>query len=261
LPPLGEKYPLAKLPFIRGIINLIEMMSLGVKTLNYSADIAMEEEEPKKTKKEKQKSDGWQLGLTLILSLVFAILLFKLIPLALTQYLLNKDIIKGSFAFNLVDGIIRLAIFLLYIWIISLFKDMYRVFQYHAAEHMSVACNEQGKKLTVDNVKKCSRFHPRCGTSFIIFVMIITIFVFSLVPYTLPFWQKFLYRFLLLPFIVSISYELLRVSANHTDKWWLQPVILPGLWTQRITTKEPTDDIVEVGIAALSPLVKESSSI
>jgi len=239
---LKKRSAFQKLPLVRGVVTLIQMMVTGFKALTWSADQQLDKHE--KIKKS-------ELTFSVILSLVFGILLFIALPLYLT-----KLVHHGSgVIFNVIDGIIRVAVFLLYIFAISFLKDVKRLFQYHGAEHMSIHCLEANKKLTVGNVKKFSPLHPRCGTSFIIMVLIVSIFVFSLVV-TENFLVKLLSRVILLPVIAGLSYELLKVTAKYQGNMFMKALSQPGLWLQKITTRQPEDRMIEVALRALKNGIK-----
>ena len=239
------KFKSSKIPFIRGIINLIETLYIGIKTLNYSAEMQM-------NKKEK-KSSSSMMVFSLIFALVFALFLFKFMPLYLTRFI-DKFLNMNSILFNLLDGIIKISIFILYIHIISKMSDIKKVFQYHGAEHKAVNCYESGLKLNVKNVKKFSTVHKRCGTTFILLVLTVSIIVYMFIPKTLPFSMNLLLRILLLPFIASISYELLRLNARY-DNMITGTLVTPGLLLQKMTTKEPNDKQINVAIKAINAVL------
>lgn len=226
--------------FIRGIIGLGYTLYDGVKALIWSANQNLEEEE---------KLESKEIIITIIVSLLMAIVFFIGLPFGLAKLTPYE-----GFWFNLIDGIIRVAIFVVYLAIMSSTKEGKRLFQYHGAEHKSIACLEANKKLTIENVKKYSRFHPRCGTSFIFIVLILSIILFSLING--PWWVKLLSRILLLPVIAGLSYEILKFSAKYRNNFILKIFIAPGLWLQRLTTKEPSDKQIEVGITALKSVLK-----
>ena len=161
---------------------------------------------------------------------------------------------QATLTFNLIDGLIRLALFLGYVWIISYFHEIHRIFQYHGAEHKTIYCHEQKKELTVENVRQCSRFHPRCGTTFLFIILLLSIAVFSFI--TGPWWVKLGGRLLLLPVISGLGYELIKLSGKHSQNLFVKVFIAPGLWLQRITTKEPSDRQLEVGIASLKAVLE-----
>ncbi len=232
----------SKIPFLRGIINLFTMLILGIKTLNLSARIALEEE--------KEEGEG-KLIISLAISLIFAILLFKFLPLAITTFIDNK-VGLNSFLFNGIDGSIRFLILIIYLVSISKIKDIQRVFQYHGAEHKVVNCFEAKKELTVKNVQSFTTVHKRCGTTFVFLVFLISFLVYLFIPKSFSFLEKLMLRIALLPIIASLSYEFLRLGARYD---FLKVLINPGLWIQKLTTREPTDDQVEVAIASLKAVL------
>ena len=246
---LSEKTKFFKLPIIRGFLMLISALVLGIKALNFSANVALEEEE--------EEVSDWHIYLTIIVAFGIGILFFFLLPLYLTK-LMN---FKSYFMFNLVDGVIRIVFFLIYLAFISFFKDIKRVFQYHGAEHKVIYAYEKGEDLKVENAKKFTTLHPRCGTSFLIIVFIISIFVFSLIPKTSPFWIKALSRVVLIPLIAGISYEALKLSDKFKDNFLVKLLILPGLWLQKITTKEPDESQIEVALAALNEVLTSEKEV
>jgi uncharacterized protein YqhQ len=237
---------------IRGFAVLIQSMVLGLRTLNFSINVSMKDlEEKEKPKKAKKESSAFPVALSMILGVAVAILLFILIPLWLTSWLRGYiPAIHNWVVFNLVDGLIRVIIFLSYIILISFMKDIRRVFQYHGAEHKVVHTWEAAEELTVENARRKSTQHPRCGTSFLMFVMVISIIVFSIFKLN-AFWAIFLSRLVLIPVVSGLSYELIRFSAPRYQKGFFRSIVLPGLALQRITTKEPSDDQLEVAIQAL----------
>lgn len=240
-----------KLPIVRGFYNLVDMLVIGMKTLMWSANQAAEEEGEKITKKE--------MIYTVLISFLIAILFFVALPYFLTFIIGFKEE-SNPFLFNFIDGIIRILIFLAYILGISFLKDVKRLFQYHGAEHMAVHCYENNKKLTIENIKKFPTLHPRCGTSFIMIVLIISILVFSILPpivlYLFPGFANFSIifrkiilfslRISLIPLIAGVSYELLKLSDKFKDSFMMNVFIQPGLWFQKITTKKPNKRQIEV---------------
>ena len=263
LAKVSEKYPIFKYPVFRGVGVLGQAMWLGMKSLKFSADVALEDEqakeekseEPRKAKKDgKEKKSGempgWLMAVNLAFSIGFFIFLYKLVPLYLTT-LLGKSypVLEGRILFNLVDGIIRIALFLGFLYLISRWKDVRRVFEYHGAEHKVVFNFESGEPLTVANAQKFVTFHPRCGTSFLMVVMVVAIVVYTLVPAD-TFLMKFLARIALLPVIAGLSYEAIRFAAKRR-KSLMAVMTTPGLWLQRITTQPPSDDQTAVAINAL----------
>jgi uncharacterized protein YqhQ len=278
----SEKYKVLGWPVIRGVGTLGQAMSLGIKTLRFSANQALiDEAEPassgaesrsfvaessssgnEKNKNDESKNEavkeetksseisGWMMTLNVIFSIAFFIFLYKFIPLVITtQIQEHSSWLSGNIAFNLVDGVIRLAIFLTFLVLISRMEDIRRVFQYHGAEHKVVFNYESGKPVDVPTSQAFTTFHPRCGTSFLMVVMLISIVVYSLIPVE-GFALRFLMRILLLPVIAGISYEVIRFAAKHQGTLW-SSMVLPGLWLQRITTKDPADDQVEISIQSL----------
>lgn len=236
--PLTRKNILLRIPIIRGFVELVDMLVIGIKALTYSAEVSAGEDE---------KLTKGEVAITFVLATLFTILLFVALPLFIA-----KLFTKGTGVwFDLVDGILRLAIFLLYVYLISKMKDMKTVFQYHGAEHCVVHCYESGKKLTPDNAIKYTTLHPRCGTSFLVIVIAISIIVFSFIAD--PRWYvKFFSRILLLPIITGVGYELLKLSAKYEKSLFVRAIIKPGLWVQRLTTSRPSKKQIEVAIAALN---------
>jgi uncharacterized protein YqhQ len=249
--PLSERFPVVKLPIVRGAIALFVSLIIGIKALNFSANEAMVEEETgQKEEGKKEELSSWAMAGTMAVAFGFGILLFFILPLYLTK-LLVPIIGSSNIVFNLVDGVIRVAVFLLYIWAISRMKDIQRVFQYHGAEHKSIFAFEAGEELSVDNVRKYSCLHPRCGTSFLLIVMLVSIGIFSLIPKLWPFYLKAGSRIILLPLIAGVSYELLKWSAKNDHSRLVRMVIAPGLALQRLTTREPDDSQIEVAIRSM----------
>jgi uncharacterized protein YqhQ len=247
--PLSERYPVTKLPIVRGAVALFSSLIIGIKALNFSANEALIEEEKEGEKKEELSS--WAIGGTMAAAFGFGILLFFIMPLYLTKLLV--PVIGGSnIAFNLVDGVIRVAVFLAYIIGISRMADIQRVFQYHGAEHKSIYTFEAGEELTVENVRKYSCLHPRCGTSFLLIVMLVSIVIFSLIPKLWPFYMKGGARIILLPIIAGVSYEVLKWTAKHDSHPLVKLLIAPGLALQRLTTREPDDRQIEVAIKSMN---------
>ena len=250
--PLSERYPVVKLPILRGAVALFSSLIIGIKALNFSANEAMtEEEKDKEGEKAGGELSSWAMAGTMTVAFGFGIGLFFLFPLYLTK-LMTPVIGDNNIVFNLVDGVIRVIIFLLYIWGISRMEDIRRVFQYHGAEHKTIFAFEAAEELTVENVRRYSRLHPRCGTSFLLIVMLVSIAVFSLIPKLWPFIFKAGSRIVLLPLIAGISYEFLRWSAKNDANPLVRMIIAPGLALQRLTTGEPDDAQLEVAIRSLN---------
>ncbi len=249
---LTERFKFLKIPIVRGAVVLIESLYLGIKALSFSADEAMKEENPetKTLDAKKEKKREIFVTLWLILSLLMGFVLVLFIFFYLPLILVELTGIKGGFLFNLIDGLIRITFFLTYIWAISLWKSMRRVFEYHGAEHKSIFAFEAGEDLTPENTKKYSPHHPGCGTSFLLMVMVVSILVFMFLgrPHTI---SERLTRLLFIPFIAGISYELTRLSRKRKDSKIVKILIAPGLWLQKITTKEPDEKQLKVAIAAL----------
>ncbi len=234
-----------KTPLIRGVIVLIEAMVLGIRVLLYSANVALEEEE--------EKISGGLVGVLVIVSLVFAVAVFFMAPLFLTRLL--DPYIPSSLVFNLIDGVIRLAIFIAYLKLITLLPDIKRVFAYHGAEHKAVNAYEDGVPLEVETVRKYSTAHVRCGTSFLFAVLIIAIVVFSLIGRP-PLWQLVLSRLILIPVIAALGYEVTHFGARHIKSGLVRAILAPGLWLQTLTTREPDDGQLEVAVTALKKVVE-----
>jgi len=234
-------------PFIRGIVVLIETVAIGTKALTHSANESIGEKEEQLTKRE--------LAFTLLISILVALLIFKFIPLLLAN-LFSKGLGLNNFWFNLADGVIKIAIFVGYLWLISLMKDVQRMFEYHGAEHMVVHCYEAKKELTVKNVKKYQTMHPRCGTEFLLLVLVISIIFYMFIPFGTNFWMKYVFRILLLPIIAGVSYEILKVSGLYYNKAIFKIISAPGMLLQKITTKKPSDDQIEVAIKSLESALR-----
>ena len=240
---------LGNLPLVRGSVILFRALLLGISALNYSAEVAMAEEEEGG---QAGSASTFSLILTVVLSLAAGILLFFYLPLFATELISRHwGLAQTSLGFNLVDGALRVAVFLLYILAISLARDIRRVFAYHGAEHKVVFTWEAKEALTVENARRHPRLHPRCGTSFLLFVMVVSILVFALVPHGAPFWVKAAVRLLFLPLIAGISYELIRFTAKFPRSPWVKPLLWPGLAFQLLTTREPDDAMLEVALKAL----------
>ena len=248
LPRVSEKYRIFKLPIFRGVGTLGQAMSLGMKALRFSANAALSEEEQNEAKPVEVSS--WMMTANVIFSLAFFVFLYKFVPLYLTTLLERVfPVLHGRIAFNATDGLIRMAIFVGFLYIISRWKDIHRVFQYHGAEHKVVFNFESGKPVNVENAQRFTTLHPRCGTSFLLVVMLISMVVYTLLPLD-GFAAKFAARIVLLPVIAGLSYELIRYAAKRQRSLmaWLTA---PGLWLQKITTQPPSDDQTAVAIRAL----------
>lgn len=250
---ITKRLKLLGLPFVRGVVGLFEMMFIGIKALNFSANVMVGEEDDADKSKKQKIIEGVMLGSSFIFAIALSLFLFKFVPLWITDFLSSVyEPIKNSFLYNLIDGVLKTSFFILYIVIISLMPSIKRVFEYHGAEHKSIFTYEKGLPLTVENAKKQSRFHPRCGTSFILIVFMISILTYTLLPRDPDFMTSFLQRLLLLPVIAAISYEFLKWSAKHFDNKWIRWATMPGLQFQHLTTREPDDKQLEVALHALN---------
>jgi uncharacterized protein YqhQ len=247
---LSELPKIFRLPIVRGFIALFHAMFVGIKAIEFSANKAYEEEDGKPL-------SPVAITATIGLSLIIGIALFLLLPLYATKLLgaVVVSVSKSSLIFNLVDGIIRVFIFLLYIIAIGMWKEMRRIFEYHGAEHKVIHAYEKGKELTLKNIKDNSPLHPRCGTSFLLIVMVISIFTFSFIPQEWSFIYKFFARLILIPLIAGLSYELLKLSSRMEHNLIMHILIQPGLLLQRLTTREPDESQIEVAIRALEEVL------
>jgi len=246
---LGEKWKLFKTPILRGVGVLGQALVLGIRALRFSAEEALTEESAQKRAKEPSQVSSWLIAGNLVLALGINILLFIALPLVITRLLQGQIGFHSSLLFNGIDGIFRVLVFVTFLYSVSWMRDMNRVFQYHGAEHKTVYNFESREGLSVTNAQKFSTLHPRCGTSFLLVVMIVSILVFSMAHFD-TFAGKLLSRIVLLPLVAGISYEIIRYSAKH-PKSWLRIVTFPGLLLQKITTKSPDDKQVEIAIRAL----------
>jgi uncharacterized protein YqhQ len=250
LPRVSETYPIFKYPILRGVGTLGQAMWLGVKALKFSANVAMADENDNEGKPEKTEIPAWVMTANMVFSFVFFIALYKLVPLWLTTQLTHVyPAVENRILFNLVDGVIRIVIFVSFLFALSRYKDIHRVFEFHGAEHKVVFNFESGKPVTTANSQKFVTFHPRCGTSFLLVVMVISMILYTLLPLD-GFAAKFAARIVLLPLIAGLSYELIRFAARKRGSL-LALMTAPGLWLQKITTQPPTDAEVEVAIHAL----------
>ncbi|MGF0063886.1 DUF1385 domain-containing protein [Lachnospiraceae bacterium SGI.085] len=238
------------LPIVRGVLSFIESLYLGMSTLTYSASFFEEEEEgkaPKEKTKKDEKKDAAVMGGTVVFSIVLALAIFFVLPYYLSG--IFGRMIESSAILALIEGIIRLVIFIGYIALISLMPDIKRVFMYHGAEHKCINCIEHGMELNVENVRKSSKLHKRCGTSFLLIVMLISIFFFMFIQVDSRI-LKLVLRLVLIPVIAGVSYEFIRLAGRY-DNWFVNALSQPGLWMQGLTTKEPDDEMIEVGIASV----------
>ena len=247
----GSKFK--ELPFIRGIFNFLDSLILGTRALNYSASF-YEEEEGKETKFDKAMDkmsggNGEKLlsGIVTVISIMLAVGIFIVLPYFISS--LFESFIRNRFLMAIIEGVIRIALFLLYVWGISAMKDIRRLYQYHGAEHKCINCIEKGRPLTVHNVMRSSRLHKRCGTSFIFFVMLVSIVLFFFIQVD-NVAEKVILRILLMPVVAGISYEIIRL-AGRTDNVFIKILSAPGMWIQRMTTREPDESMAEVAIASV----------
>lgn len=238
---------LRNLIFIRGIINFVESMVLGMSTLTFSASFFEEEEERKENKTKSSKKEKTEMGFTVAVSILFAVAIFMVLPFYVSLFF--QKFISSETAIILIEGCLRLLIFFGYILLISQMEDIRRVFMYHGAEHKCINCIEQGMDLTVENVKISSREHKRCGTSFLFFVVIITIIATMFIRVDSKLLRLVL-RIAIIPLIAGISYEIIRF-AGRSDHWIVNLFSKPGMWMQKLTTKEPDEEMIQVGIASV----------
>lgn len=274
IPRLSDRYPIFKWPIVRGAAVMIQSLVLGISSLNFSAEAALEEtaspgeaspelsaragaRSPILASGDTERSGkagaigGMAIALSVLVSIGVGLALFFLLPLAMTD-LVKRFVpaLQSSIAYNLVDGAFRITVFLAYLLAISLLRDIKRVFEYHGAEHKTVYAHEAKDALTVENVRRHSRLHPRCGTSFLLFVMVVSILVFSVLPTKLPFYIMIFPRLAMVPLIAGLSYEAIRWSALKKNLI-ASTLVRPGLWMQRLTTREPDDAQIAVAIRAL----------
>ena len=263
---VGSRSAFFRIPIIRGVVNFVESLVIGVKTLMYSATFFDEEEPEDKAKadedkhgrqskekspEQKKREDDLTMIGTVAFSLIFAIALFMMLPAFIGE--LIDCVIDNRILMSVIEGVLRLAIFLGYVAIISLMKDIQRVFMYHGAEHKTINCFEAGVPLTPENVKKYSRYHKRCGTSFLFIVMIISIIVFMFISADTA-WLRLIIRLLLIPVIAGISYEFI-MFAGRSDSKIANIMSVPGMWVQRLTTREPDLDMIEVAIKSVEAVI------
>ena len=263
---VADKVKAFRLPIIRGIVAFIESFVVGIQTLTYSAEVfggEEYEEEPSKFEKWITKTFGDQadkiiINITMAISFVLAIGIFMVLPMWLSRFI--KGLLPTSLLQNLVEGIVRIALFLGYMTLISKMKDIERTFQYHGAEHKTINCLDQGKELTIENVRECSRLHKSCGTSFLFVIMIVSILVFSVFT-TQILWQRTLIRVVMVPFIAGVSYEFIRWARRSEESKMAELFSKPGMWLQKkFTTREPDDLQIEVAIAAVKGVLEYGST-
>lgn len=238
LTSITDRYPILKKPMLRGVVALVESLIYGLKALSFSAQAAGEEGEELSNK---------EIALTMLFSLGLAIVLFVIIPTYAAKYI--HSAVTDATLLNLLEGLLRLVIFLAYIAGISMMKDIQRVFQYHGAEHKTIHAYEAGVPLDVAHVQTFSTLHPRCGTNFLLIVMIVSIVMFAFLGWP-DLWLRIVSRIVLMPVVAGVAYEIIRF-AGRSDSKWVAYAILPGLWLQKLTTRQPSDDQVEVAIQSL----------
>ncbi|NLH00950.1 MAG: DUF1385 domain-containing protein [Clostridiales bacterium] len=262
---LKERYKILGLPIIRGAVIFVESMVYGVKALTYSASLLPEEEQDQPSKFDKwiekkfgkEKAEKFIIDFAVFLGVLLSVGLFILLPTIIAG--LATDLTQSSAVRNLTEGLIRIAIFLLYMYLCTKSQDLKRVFRYHGAEHKTIFCYEKGLPLTAENVKIQSRFHPRCGTSFLFVVMIISIFIFSFLTWD-NVWVRMGLRILLLPVVMGISYEINRWAGRH-DNWLSAVLSAPGKALQRLTTAEPDEEMIECAIEAMKLVIPEEKGL
>ena len=248
-----------KIPFVRGAFSMIENLVLGYRYLMHSAEVSMPEEEqegPGKLDKWLQEHTGpkfqnFLMGLAAVMGGMLAIVLFMVLPTAIVGGV--NHFVNLGWGKVLLEGVLKIAMFVIYLFLCTRMKDIHRVFEYHGAEHKTIACYEAGEELTVENIRRHCRFHPRCGTSFMILVLIVSILLFSVLPWSSTGLRVFL-KLLLLPVVMGISYELIKLAGRY-DNLATRIISAPGLWLQRLTTFEPDDSMIEVAIAAVKPVL------
>jgi uncharacterized protein YqhQ len=244
---ITEKKNILSWPFIRGILILVEVMILGLKELTWASN---------KTLKKEERLSKKEVAIAMALSVVIALVIFKLVPWALANIFNNLFGVKGALL-NIIDAIFKIIILILYFSILGVSKDVKTLFSYHGAEHKTVFCYEKKKKLTPENAIKFSRIHPRCGTTFVFFVFIVGLFFYILIPSTAGFWLNLLIRIMLLPVIAGVAYELIRLEGKYYENKIVKILIWPGLQFQRLTTNNPSKKQLEVAIAALSECINK----
>ncbi len=248
-PSLVKRYPFLKWPLIRGTYVLIESMVVGIRMLNASANMALEEEE--------EELSPWEIIITMAVSLGLAILLFMVLPTAIVHY--TQNYLGGVVLQNIVEGFLRITFFLIYVYFISKMPDIARVFMYHGAEHKAIFTYENGEDLTIENARKYSTLHPRCGTAFLLIVMVVSILVFVMLGEGNLFYRIWS-RLAVLPVVAGFSYEFLKYSGKYYENHWLKFMIAPGLWLQKLTTRQPEDEQLEVAITALKAVLQDKEN-
>lgn len=259
--PADSRPKCLKWPFVRGIFNMIDSLRVGYKCLMRSAELAGLDDEQPKTDEEKKKESALMnvlMVISSVLGVALALVLFMWLPVQLVSWLsLIWKAAAGRLVRSILEGVLRIVIFLGYVVIISQMKDIRRVFMYHGAEHKSIFCYEKGLPLTVENVRVQSRFHPRCGTSFLVLMLLVGVVISILIPVQQPVLRTAI-KLLTLPLTVSVGYELIKL-AGRKDNWFTRLTSKPGLWVQRITTREPDDGMIECAIASLTAVIPENA--
>ncbi|MDD4084510.1 MAG: DUF1385 domain-containing protein [Acholeplasmataceae bacterium] len=240
---IADKYPLLKKPFLRGVVVLFESLIIGMKALSYSAQVSGDEDE--------QITDK-EMAMTIAFSVLLAVGLFIILPTWSMRFL--KSLTENPLLLNIFEGLLRLLIFVAYVGGISLMKDIRRVFEYHGAEHKTIYAYEAGLPLEVDSVRGFTTLHPRCGTNFLMIVMLISMFVFAFLGWP-GLVERIASRVILMPLIAGVSYEIIRYAGSHMEQAWVRTAIMPGLCLQKLTTREPDDKQLEVAIAALKAVL------
>ncbi|HHT63297.1 MAG: DUF1385 domain-containing protein [Bacillota bacterium] len=246
--PLREKYPILKWPIFRGCVSLFESLIVGIQAITWSANQVGESEEEKLT--------PWELTVTIIIALGLGIGMFILLPVSAASFALP---VVGPFGRSALEGLIRVIIFIGYIYAIGQMKDIQRIFAYHGAEHKTIAALEAGEELVPENARKYSRIHPRCGTSFILMVMILMILIFTFIGQTGTLMRVFI-KILMMPVVAGLAYEVIKFSGRHSQNKLVQALVAPGMWLQKLTTREPDDAQLEVAIAALKAVMPKAES-
>lgn len=246
---ISDQYPFLKAPILRGAVALIEMLVVGVRALSYSAGVVSDDDE--------EELNSRDIFLAVVMALAFALLLFIVLPTILTKFIAGS--IKNPFLLNLIEGLVRILVFLLYLISISSMKDIKRFFEYHGAEHKAVHCYESGEELTIENAKKYTTLHPRCGTSFLLVVMVVSILLFSMLGWP-GIVARVTFRVLLFPMVAGISYEFIRLAGKSSSAL-VRLLSAPGLWLQKLTTREPDDSQLEVALEALKCVLSGGDGI
>ncbi len=247
---VGKRYPFLKWPFIRGTYVLIDSMAVGIRMLNKSANLSLEEDE--------EELSAREIFFTGMLAFLLAILLFVALPTGIVHF--TRQYLGGVFAQNVVEGVIRIIFFLLYVYAISRMDEIARVFMFHGAEHKSIHTLEAGEELTIENARRHTTLHPRCGTSFLLIVMVISILVFAMLGEGSLFYRVWS-RIAVFPIVAGLGYEFIKFSAKYYDQVWARWIISPGLYLQKLTTREPDDEQLEVALTALKAVLDREATI